>query len=69
MNPSKINHFLETQYGFEWGEMEIERTASGPKWGWVVTIQTSKQIMEIRATPSGIIRFGKPVKKRKETNK
>ena len=49
--------------------MKIERTASGPKYGWVVTIQTSKQIMEIRATPSGIIRFGKPVKKRKETNK
>ena len=69
MNPSKINHFLETQYGFEWGEMKIERTASGPKWGWVVTIQTSKQIMEIRATPSGIIRSSKPVKKVKDTSK
>jgi hypothetical protein len=51
-----------TDYGFLWGPVEIERSASH-KGHVVLTMRSSKQILEIRVTPTGFIRVGKPVKK------
>ena len=53
----------ETQYGFKWGPAEVIRCASHPKWGVMLDLETTKQRLEIRVTPSGIIRVGKAVKR------
>ena len=49
--------FRETTYGFDWGPASIERCASGPKWGVILTIKTKRQSCQLRVTPSGLIRF------------
>jgi len=55
-----------TQYGFEWGPVIIERTASHA--GHVVlTLKTDKKVMSIRITPAGFIRPGK-IHKRKSND-
>ena len=55
-----------TQYGFEWGSVIIERTASHA--GHVVlTLKTDKKVMNIRVTPGGLIRPGE-IRKRKSTD-
>ncbi len=38
----------------EWGPLTVERTASGPKIGWVITIRDgSGERVEVRTTPKG----------------
>lgn len=51
-------HFKLTQYGFEWGKAIVERVASTPKWGVVLDVRSSRHLVQIRVTPSGLIRVG-----------
>ena len=60
-------HFKETRFGFEFGSMRIERTASFPDKSVVITLLTQKQEVEIRFTKSGIIRIS-PVRKTRKQN-
>ena len=51
-----------TRCGFKWGAAHVQRIASSPKWGVILCIQSGKQQVEIRVTPSGMIRVGEIVK-------
>ena len=42
------NHVLGT-----YGPMTVERTMSGPKLGWVLTVRCGSQRVEIRTSPKG----------------
>jgi len=53
----------QTLYGFIWGPLEIERCCSDPKWGVLITLSTDKEKIEIRSTPTGLLRVGKVEKK------
>jgi hypothetical protein len=51
---------MRTKYGFivnEIASYEIRRLCSMKKWGEILSIKTKKEIMEIRVTPSGIIKI------------
>lgn len=42
-------HFKETQYGFEWGGVSIERWMSDEKKGWVYFgLKTGKETLEFK---------------------
>jgi hypothetical protein len=43
----------ETRYGFTWGPLVVERTASDPKWGVVVSLATDYGRLEVRSSPNG----------------
>jgi hypothetical protein len=46
-----------TEYGFIWGPVEVERSFSDKKKGWVVlTLRTGRQEMQVCVTPTGLIR-------------
>lgn len=45
-----------TQFGFKWGPAHVQRLCSDKKWGVMMTIRTPKQFLDIRITPSGMIR-------------
>lgn len=47
-------------YGFTWGPADVIRIASDDKWGVMLEVRTPRQRLEIRVTPSGIVRVGKP---------
>jgi hypothetical protein len=47
-----------TQYGFTWGPMIVERASSHPKHGVWLFIRTGKQLVQVRATKSGLLRLG-----------
>jgi hypothetical protein len=49
-----------TNYGFIWGPVEVERSASTPNI-WVLTLRTDRQMLEVRVTPTGLIRVGAPL--------
>lgn len=49
----------DTQYGFTWGPVEVTRLASDPKAGVFIGIKTPRQSIQIRITPSGLIRINK----------
>jgi len=53
-------HFknYETKYGFKWGPASVERCVSDPKFGVVLKISTKGKTLEVRITPSGLIRVG-----------
>ena len=42
-----------TQYGFEWGPVEVSRVAADEQLGVVVEIRTEYQAVTVRATPKG----------------
>jgi len=52
----------ETPFGFEWGPVSIERLVSDDGWGVMFSVKTPREKMDIRVTPSGLIRLGKVVK-------
>jgi hypothetical protein len=52
-----------TNYGFIWGPVEVERSISTPNM-WLLTLRTDRQILEVRVTPTGLIRVGAPVKRK-----
>ena len=45
--------FTLTRYGFQWGEMRLERIASEPKFGVVIFIGTAREQWEVRVSPMG----------------
>lgn len=55
----------DTMYGFKYGPVLIERFASHPGWGVLLGLSTDKETLEVRVTPSGLFRVGKPTKKGK----
>jgi hypothetical protein len=59
-------HFKETDYGFEYGALTVERVASDEAKGWVVMrADTAKTRLQIYATKTGKVRIyrdGKEVK-------
>lgn len=42
-----------TRYGFTWGPMEVERTATLSDDSRVLTIKTEHERLEVRVTPKG----------------
>lgn len=51
-------HYINTQYGFEYGALKIERTCSDEKQGWVyVSISSAKKRVSVYATKTGKMRF------------
>jgi hypothetical protein len=55
------NSVIETTYGFEWGNVSIERVCSH-KGHRVIAIFTPRGRRLIRITPSGLIRIHNPYK-------
>lgn len=49
--------YEETKYGFRYGPAIVERTASDEKAGVLLAIRTPRKRLEIRVTPSGLIRM------------
>lgn len=47
----------EIPYGFAWGPVEVTRLTSDPKAGVVLGLRTAKETIQIRVTPSGLIRL------------
>ena len=51
-------HYKETQYGFEWGSLKVERCCSDDKKGWVVMrIVSPKGDWQVYATKTGKVRI------------
>jgi len=54
-------HFVETQYGFEWGGVEVARLTSNKKTGWVaLEIKTDKIYLQIYVTKTGKVSITNP---------
>jgi len=51
------NRLTETVYGFVWGPVAVQRIVSDPKWGFVLRVDTLRQSVQLRITPSGLIRI------------
>ena len=47
-----------TRFGFNWGPVTVERATSDRKHGVWLHIRTGKNLVSIRATPSGLLRVG-----------
>ncbi len=51
-------HYKQTQYGFEYGSLHIERTCSDDERGYVyIHLETPKQRIYVYATKTGKMRF------------
>ena len=48
-------HFplVETQYGFNWGPLVVERLFSDPKFGVVIALKAGDRTVEVRVSPAG----------------
>lgn len=40
-------------YGFSWGPVTVERTASGKRFGIILSIKTKHKVLEVRVSPKG----------------
>lgn len=47
-----------TRHGFRCGPCRVDLATSDPKFGVIVTVWTGKKKVDIRVTPSGLIRVG-----------
>jgi hypothetical protein len=63
MRRAKWPYLEATDYGFVWGPVEVERSASTPNI-WLLTLKTDRQILEVRVTPTGLIRVDTPIKRK-----
>jgi hypothetical protein len=52
-----------TQYGFTMGPAKVTRIHYTPKWGAFIEVSGHRERIEIRVTPSGLLRVGKVIKK------
>jgi hypothetical protein len=53
-------HYKENEYGFEYGDMKVERLASDDEKGWVVLgVSSTKSKLQIYVTKTGKIRVHK----------
>mgnify|MGYP001603501688 CR=1 FL=1 len=48
-----MSELEETKYGFKWGPLIVERDASDPKGGYLLSIYTASAKVEVRVTPKG----------------
>lgn len=54
-------HYKETEFGFEYGPIRVERTCSDNKRGWaLLTVRTPKMKMELYVTRTGEITIRVP---------
>lgn len=67
---TRFIHYAETQFGFEYGAAKIERAISEDDGSVVIMVTTKRETLDIRITPTGFIRVGKPKKQspRKKQN-
>lgn len=56
--------FTETQYGFRWGPATVERVISVDG-HVVIAVRTARGSLEIRVTPSGMIRHAATKQRRR----
>lgn len=47
------------RFGFRWNSLSVQRQLSTLRWGSLLAIVTPRKVIEIRVTPSGLIRIGK----------
>lgn len=59
----KFCRYELNQYGFIWNNAIVTRVASGVRWGQLMHVETSKELLAICITRSGKIRFGWVAKK------
>ena len=45
--------FEVTQYGFKWGPLEIERAIADDKLGYVLTVRTRTETLDVVTSPKG----------------
>ena len=46
----------ETRFGFAWGPAHIIRCVSDKKYGVILEVRTGRQRLNVRVTPTGVIR-------------
>lgn len=51
-----------TRYGFRWGVLEVSRAAEH-RGHRVITLRTDRERLDVRITPTGLIRIDGPVTK------
>jgi hypothetical protein len=51
-----------TQFGFKWGAVEVARICSDAKFGVILELRTRRAVIEIRATPSGLLKIERSYK-------
>ncbi len=49
----------DQRYGFRFGAASVQRLVHADKWGVMIAVVTPRKVVEIRVTPSGLIRIGK----------
>ena len=57
-----------TPYGFTFGPATVTRVCDSPKFGVIMEVAGKRQQVEIRVTPSGLLKFRKSILKT-EANK
>ena len=59
---------VETRYGFEWGPLTVERITDDYRFGVFICVSGKREKVDIRVTPSGLVRVGEVEKiERRET--
>jgi hypothetical protein len=48
-----MNELRQTQYGFDWGPVSIERVVKDDRVGWVVWVSCHGGLVEVRVSPKG----------------
>lgn len=51
-----IDYFDEDQFGFTYGNIQVERVCKHPKFGNVIRVWGRDRYIDIRTTPSGRLR-------------
>lgn len=49
----------DTRFGFSWGPVKVERFTEH-RGSVYLTLSTARQLVDVRVTPSGLIRIGEP---------
>ena len=63
-SPFSEKNYL-TAYGFVWGPLEVVKLAQIPGVGAVLELKTPRERIEVRVTPTGLIRLGEIEKVKK----
>lgn len=56
MTDQKTIHYHETRYGFQYGAADVTRIHSDKNGNVWLRVKTPKQTLEIKVTPTGLIR-------------
>lgn len=59
--PGEVQHYAETQYGFEWGSAKVERMASWSRKGHgsqvCIGIDTPTNHVQVYVSKTGVVRL------------